>query len=146
MEKNMENEKQSNWIAAAFLIAGIIGLISDSQVLNVRMVEDIYVIETPAVSGSILSGKAFLYRSGISHGEINEIVNDRLTIYFKSGLAFRVTTNPGKHQQDFEMNPDGFRNLIKWLFKSGVPIFYYTGELAKPDDLMKRLEANGEVK
>jgi len=133
------------WVIVVLIMVFAISCISESQTLNVRIIEDIYVIKTPTINKTIHSGKIFIYRSAISHGELNKIVNERLIIYFKSTLTLRVTVNPQKHQFDFEVTVSEFNKLIMWLCNNHVPIYYQGGELANPNDLIERLKANDKI-
>jgi len=146
----MKNKNDDLFYSFIFFLFGMIlfsvlifgSCIPDSQIINIRLIDDVYVLTSPdLITGNELP-KASINRSAITHTEIAEIGNDRFTIYFFSGLAFRVTTNPQKHQQDFEMKPERFLNLIKWCFENNIPVLYDTGGLANPKDLIKRLEDN----
>ena len=91
-----------------------------TQVINVRIIPDVFVIEGTKLDESLESSKIIVSRDSVSHAMLSEPLNDALIIMLKTGHTLFITSNLRKHPKAFDVYTSHYKDIINWLRCNGI--------------------------
>ena len=133
------------WVAILMMAICVVALsscIPRTQVINVRIIPDVFVIEGTKATESLESSKIIMRGDSVSHAMLSEPLNDALIIMLKTGHTFFIAMDSRKYPKAFDVYKEHYKEIINWLRCNGIIIIkvsqkYFKKHIERTDNVLK---------